>query len=55
MGKTKNKMPIVLAQEKLVLGLDFILNENRSLTITKDYLLISDNTQPSPIIEEYMN
>ena len=31
-------MNLVIAQEKLVLGLDFILNENRSLTITKDLL-----------------
>ena len=48
-------MDLVRVQEKLVLGLDFILNENRSLTITKDYLLISDNTQLSPIIEEYIS
>jgi len=48
-------MNLVPAQEKLVLGLDFILNENRSLTITKDYLLISDNTELSPIIEEFIS
>jgi len=39
----------------MILGLDFILNENRSLTITKDYLLISDNAQISPLIEEYIS
>ena len=48
-------MDLVPVQEKLVLGLDFILNENRSLTITKDYLLISDNTQLSPLIEEFIS
>ena len=40
------------AKEKMILGLNFIVHDNRSVTITKDYLLISTNSQMSPIIEE---
>ncbi|KAG4935943.1 hypothetical protein JHK85_050862 [Glycine max] len=40
------------AKEKKILGLDFIIHDNRSITITKDYLLISTNSQMSPIIDE---
>jgi len=40
------------AKEKMILGLDFIIHDNRSVTITKDYLLISTNSQMSPIIGE---
>ena len=40
------------AKEKMILGLDFIIHNNRSITITKDYLLISTNSQMSPIIDE---
>ena len=36
----------------MILGLDFIVHDNRSITITKDYLLISTNSQMSPIIDE---
>ena len=36
----------------MILGLDFIVHDNRSITITKDYLLISTNSQMSPIIYE---
>jgi len=32
------------AKEKIILGLDFIVHDNRSVTITKDYLLISTNS-----------
>ena len=40
------------ATKKMILGLNFIVHDNRSVTITKDYLLISTNSQMSPIIEE---
>jgi len=40
------------AREKMILGLDFIIHNNRSVTITKDYLIISTNSQMSPIIDE---
>jgi len=40
------------AKEKMILGLDFIIHDNKSVTITKDYLLISTNSQMSPIIDE---
>ena len=40
------------AKGKMILGLDFIIHDNRSVTITKDYLLISTNSQMSPIIDE---
>jgi len=40
------------AKEKKILGLDFIVHDNISVTITKDYLLISTNSQMSPIIDE---
>ena len=40
------------AKEKMILGLDFIIHDNRSITITKDYLLIFTNSQMSPIIDE---
>ena len=46
---------LIPAHEQLILGLDFILSENRSLTITKDYLLISDNAQLAPLVEEYIS
>ena len=36
----------------MILGLDFIIHDNRSVTITKDYLLISTNSQMPPIIDE---
>jgi len=36
----------------MILGLDFIVHDNRIVTITKDYLLISTNSQRSPIIDE---
>ena len=36
----------------MILGLNFIVHDNRSITITKDYLLISTNSQMSPIIDE---
>ena len=40
------------AKEKMILGLNLIVHDNRSATITKDYLLISKNSQMSPIIDE---
>jgi len=40
------------ATEKMILGLDFIVHNNRSVTIIKDYLLISTNSQMLPIIDE---
>ena len=40
------------AKEKMILGLDFIVHDNITVTITKDYLLISTNSQRSPIIDE---
>jgi len=40
------------AKEKMILGLDFIVHDNRSATVTKDYLLISTNSQMPPIIDE---
>ena len=40
------------AKEKMILGLNLIVHDNRSTTITKDYLLISKNSQMSPIIDE---
>ena len=36
----------------MILGLDFIIHNNISITITKDYILISTNSQMSPIIDE---
>ena len=36
----------------MILGLNFTIHNNRSITITKDYLLISTNSQMSPIIDE---
>ena len=36
----------------MILGLDFIMHDNRSITATKNYLLISTNSQMSPIIDE---
>ena len=36
----------------MILGLDFITHDNRSITIAKDNLLISTNSQISPIINE---
>ena len=50
-----NKADVVDLQptkEKMILGLDFIIHDNRSVTITKDYLLISTNSQMPPIIDE---
>ena len=41
------------AKEQMILGLNFIIHDNRSVTITKDYLLISTNSQMSPIIDEF--
>ena len=38
--------------KKMILGLDFIVHNNRSVTIIKDYLLISTNSQKLPIIDE---
>ena len=40
------------AKEQMILGLDFIMHDDRSITITKYYLLISTNSQMSPIIDE---
>ena len=40
------------AKEQMILGLDFIKHDNILVTITKDYLLISTNSQMSPIIDE---
>ena len=40
------------AKEKMILGFNFIIHDNRSVTIAKDYLLISTNLQMSPIIDE---
>ena len=40
------------AKEKMILGFNFIIHDNRSVTITKDYLLISTNSQMPPIIDE---
>ena len=34
----------------MIIGLDFILGHNRTITINKDYVIISDKTQMSPII-----
>lgn len=45
-------MDLIPAKEKLILGLDFCLAENRSVIITKDYLLFSNNTQMSPIFNK---
>jgi len=40
------------AKEQMILGLDFIVHDNRSVIIIKDYLLISTNSQMSPIVDE---
>ena len=43
-----NKADVVDLQpaiEQMILGLDFIKHDNISVTITKDYLLISTNSQ----------
>jgi len=50
-----NKVDIVdlqPAKEQMILGLYFITHDNRSITIIKDYLLISTNSQMSPMIDE---
>ena len=47
-----NVVDLQLAKEKMILGLDFIVHDNRSIIITKDYLLISANSQMSSIIDE---
>ena len=50
-----NKVDVVdlrPTKETMILGLDFIIHDNISVTITKDYLLISTNSQMSPIIDE---
>ena len=36
----------------MILEHDFIIHNNRSIIITKDYLLISTNSQMSPIIDK---
>ena len=53
--KSINKVDVVdlrPTKETMILGLDFIIHDNISVTITKDYLLISTNSQMSPIIDE---
>ncbi|KAH1262256.1 hypothetical protein GmHk_02G004924 [Glycine max] len=50
-----NKVDIVdlqPAKEQMILGLYFITHDNRSITIIKYYLLISTNSQMSPMIDE---
>ena len=39
-------------KEKMILGLDRIVHDNTSIIITKNYLLISTNSQMSPIIDK---
>jgi len=53
-----NKIDIVdlqPAKEKIILGFDFIVHDHRSIIITKNYLLISTNSQMSPIINEFIS
>ena len=47
-----NVVDLQPSKEQMILGLNFIIHDNRSVTITKDYLLISTNSQMSPIIDE---
>jgi len=47
-----NVVDLQPSKEQMILGLDFITHDNRSITITTYYLLISTNSQISPIIDE---
>jgi len=41
---------LVPSKQTMIIGLDFILDQNRTITINKDYVIISDKSQMSPII-----
>ena len=48
--KTIRVENLVPSKQNMIIGLDFILGQNRAITINKDYVTISDKTQMSPII-----
>jgi len=48
--KTMRVENLVPSKQSMIIGLDFILGHNRTITINKDYVIISDKTQMSPII-----